>query len=163
MRLFLPFVLVLFVLLLVRLSVFTVDASEYAYVTVLGRPLATYDGSAADQGAGLHAGWPWPIQSVQRIDRRLQTFDLPDTEILTHDADGKTIDKTLSITAYVCWRIADRDSVDLFIRTLGTPEIARSILAPRINSLLGASITQMAMDDLVSTDPGKEGSAHQGR
>jgi membrane protease subunit HflC len=156
MRLFFSVILIGLVVLLVRLSVYAVDASEYAYVTVLGRPTATYDGSSAEQGAGLHVGWPWPIQTVQRLDRRLQYFDLADTEILTHDPEGKTIDKTLAIKAYVCWRIADPGAVDLFIKTLGTPDTARSILGPRINSLLGAAITQMAMDDLVSTDPGKE-------
>jgi membrane protease subunit HflC len=156
MRLFLKIGLVLLALLLLRLSVYTVDAAEYAYITLLGKPLETYDGSDADKGAGLHVGWPWPIQTVQRLDRRLQHFDLPATEILTHDPDGKTIDKTLSIEAYVCWRIADRDAVDLFIRRLGTPEKARSIIGPRVGSLLGAAITQMAMDDLVSTEAGKE-------
>ncbi len=124
-------------------------------MTLLGKPVATYDGAKSDSGAGLHFGWPWPIQTVQRLDRRLQHFDLPATEILTHDPDGKTIDKTLSIEAYVCWRIADVDAVDLFIKSLGTPERAQSILGPRVNSLLGAAITQMAMDDLVSTDAGK--------
>ena len=156
MRTFLAIVLVLFLLLVVRLSVYTVDASEYVYVTVLGKAVGTYDGSDADKGAGLHVGWPWPIQSIQRLDRRLQHFDLPATEILTHDPDGKTIDKTLSIEAYVCWRIADLEAVDLFIRRLGTPEKARSILGPRINSLLGAALTQMPMDDLVSTEPGAQ-------
>src|SRR5438132_750172 len=97
MRLFFRISLALLVLLLLRLSVYMVDASEYAYVTVLGKPLETYDGSDADRGAGLHIGWPWPIQTAQRLDRRLQHFDLPTTEVLTHDPDGMTIDKTLSI------------------------------------------------------------------
>jgi membrane protease subunit HflC len=146
-------VLVLFV---ARLSVYTVDAAEFAYVTVMGRPTATFDGGDADKGAGLHVGWPWPIQAVQRLDRRLQHFDLPAAEILTHDAAGNTVDKTLSVEAYVCWRIADVEAADLFIKSLGTPERARTILGQRVNSLLGAAITQMAMDDLVSTEPGKE-------
>ncbi len=148
------FFLLVLLLGIVRLTAYTVDASEYVYVTLLGKPAGTFDGSVADQGAGLHFGWPWPIETVQRLDRRLQYFDLPATEILTHDPDGKTIDKTLSIEAYVCWRIADLEAVDVFIKSLGTPERARSILGPRVNSLLGAALTQMAMDDLVSTDPG---------
>ena len=156
MRIFITLTVVLLLVIGARLSAYTVDASEYAYVTLLGKPVATYDGAEGDSGAGLHFGWPWPIQTVQRLDRRLQHFDLPATEILTHDPDGKTIDKTLSIEAYVCWRIADVDAVDLFIKSLGTPERAQSILGPRVNSLLGAAITQMAMDDLVSTDAGKQ-------
>ena len=156
MRLFFKIFLVLAAFLVLRLSVYTVDASEYAYVTLLGKPTGTFDGSDGGKGAGLHVGWPWPIQTVQRLDRRLQHFDLPATEILTHNPEGNTIDKTLSIEAYVCWRIADADAVDVFIKSLGTPERARSILGPRVNSLLGAAITQMAMDDVVSTEPGKE-------
>lgn len=143
-------------IVLARWSLFTVDAGDYAYVTVLGRPVATFDGADPEQ-AGLHIGWPWPIQVVQRIDRRTQLFDLPTTELLTHDPDGKTIDKTLSVEAYVLWKIADRDAVDRFIKRLGTTERAKSILAPRINSQLGAAIGQMRMDDLVSTDPGPAG------
>src|SRR5688572_1281332 len=88
------------------LSLFTVDRSEFVYVTQFGRHVATYDG-ADEQQAGLHLKWPWPIQSVQRLDRRLQYFDLPGAELLTRDAKGNTIDKTLTLDAYVCWRIAD--------------------------------------------------------
>jgi modulator of FtsH protease HflC len=51
----------------------------------------------------------------------------------------------------VCWQIADKDSVDRFIRHLGTPERARDILGKRINSLLGARIGQMNLDDLITT------------
>lgn len=156
MRTFTYILLALAAIVLVRWSLFTVDASEFAYVTILGRPVATYDGADPDQ-AGLHIGWPWPIQTVQRLDRRTQLFDLPTAELLTHDPDGKTIDKTLSVEAFVLWKIADRDAVDRFIKRLGTAERARSILGPRINSQLGAAIGQMRMDDLVSTDAGPNG------
>ena len=149
MRWFRYALLIVIALMLVRWSFYTVDAAEFAYVTV-----ATYDGAAPDGGAGLYVGWPWPIQSVQRLDRRLQQFDLPATELLTHDPDGKTIDKMILVEAYVLWRIADRDAVDPFVKRLGTPERARSILGPRINGQLGAAVAQLRMDDLVSVDAG---------
>jgi membrane protease subunit HflC len=134
------------------LSLYAVDRSEFVYVTQFGQHMATHDGAA---DGGLHAKLPWPIQTVQRLDRRLQYFDLAETELLTHDPEGKTIDKTLTVVAYVCWRIADADSVDRFIRRMGTPERARSILGERIRSQLGALIGQMRMDDLISVDPEK--------
>jgi membrane protease subunit HflC len=144
--------LVILTVVAVRLSCYTVDATEYAYVTVLGRHIETHDGAASgDDGAGLHVGWPWPVQMVQRLDRRLQQFDLPALEQLTHDPLGKTIDKRLLIEAYVCWRIPDRSAVDLFVSRIGSAERARAILAPRLNSQLGAAIGQMRMDDLVNT------------
>src|SRR5438067_4817 len=82
------------------------DAAEYAYVTQFGRPVTVSDG---ETDAGLHWKLPWPMQSAIRLDRRLQIFDLPTPELLTHDAAGRTIDRTLSVSAYVCWRIASVD------------------------------------------------------
>jgi membrane protease subunit HflC len=65
---------------------------------------------------------------------------------------GGTIDKTLTVEAYVCWRIADKDAVDRFIRRMETPERARAILGQRINSELGALIGQIPMDYLINKD-----------
>jgi membrane protease subunit HflC len=139
---------------LVRTSLFTVDRTEFVYLTQFGRPVATFDGARGDE-AGLHFKLPSPVQSVQRLDRRLQFFDLPGTELLTHDPRGKTIDKTLTVDAYVCWRIAGKEGVDRFIRTVGTPEKARTVLSGRISGELGAAIGQMELDDLISVEPGK--------
>jgi membrane protease subunit HflC len=152
MRKIITILIVLAVLVLLRLSFYTVDASEYVYVTVLGRHVATYDGAAG--GAGLHLGWPWPVQMVQRIDRRLQAFDLPAVELLTPDAQQKAIDKNLSVEAYVCWLIADPADVEKFIQSMGTVERAQTLLRQSLNSQLGAAIGQMRMDDIISTRPG---------
>jgi membrane protease subunit HflC len=135
-------------------SFFTVDRAEFAYVTQFGRHIEpTYDGAS---DAGLHGKLPWPIQSVQRLDNRLQVFDLAGAELLTHDPKGMTIDKTLTISAYVCWRIAGADGVDRFIRTVGTPDRAEVILGQQISSRLGAEIGNMQLADLISIAPNKD-------
>jgi modulator of FtsH protease HflC len=140
--------------LLGALSAFTVDRTEFVYLTQFGRHVATFDG-ADDAQAGLHFRLPWPIQSVQRFDRRLQYFDLPGAELLTRDAKRNTIDKTLTIDAYVCWRIADAPAVDRFIRSVGGIDGARPVLGQRLNSELGAAVGKMELDELVSTEPGR--------
>jgi membrane protease subunit HflC len=151
MRFFLVFLLVLALAGLgASWSLYTVDRGDYVYVTQFGQLVRVQDGLT---DGGLYAKLPWPVQSVQTLDRRLQAFDLPETELLTHDPEGKTIDKTLTVVAYVCWKIAGVGSVDLFIRRIGTPERARTILGERIRGQLGALIGQMRMDDLISTDP----------
>lgn len=150
MRIFLGIVVVVLVLIVARLSVFTVDAGDYAYVTILGRPVATYDGSG--DGAGLHVGWPWPVQAVQRVDRRIQGFDLPATEHLTRDLTNNTVDKNLSVVAYAVWRVNGPDAVDRFIKTMGTSERAKSILSSRIIDRLGATLGKMTLDDLINVD-----------
>jgi membrane protease subunit HflC len=143
------------VLVLARMSFFTVDPTEYAYVTQLGEPVGTYDGADNDGGAGLHWRWPWPIQSVQRLDRRLQYFDLPVIELLTRDAERQRIGKTLVAETYACWRIADREAVDRFIKRIGTAEQARTILGQLINSQLSAATGRMRLEDLITTQPGQ--------
>src|SRR5438309_10341949 len=143
----------LVLLLAASTSFFAVDRTEFAYVTQFGRPVMTYDGATE---AGLHAKLPWPVQSVQRIDHRLQVFDLAGAELLTHDPKGMTIDKTLTISAYVCWRFADADGVHLFIRAVGTTDRAEVILVQQISSRLGAKIGNMQLDDLISIAPSKE-------
>lgn len=155
MRTFLIILLVIVILILGRMSLYTVDATEYAYVTQLGQHIATHDGGAADSGPGLHFGWPWPIQSVTRLDRRLQFFDLPGPDLLTHDPKSKTVGERVIVETYVCWRIADASAVDRFIKSMGTAEQVKTILRDRINSQLGAAIGDMKMEDLISTKPGK--------
>ncbi len=137
--------------LLAQSCLYAVDRTEFVYLTQFGKHVRTFDG-ARDDDAGLHVKWPWPVQSVQRLDRRLQYFDLPGAELMTRDRDRNTIDKTLTVDAYVCWRVADGEHVDQFVRTVGTAEGARSILSQRLGSELGALIGDMEMNDLVSTE-----------
>src|SRR5262249_36163335 len=138
-------------------ALFTVDRAEYVYLTQFGRHVGTYDGRT---DAGLHVKWPWPVQSVLRFENRLQFFDLQETQLLTKDAERGTVDKPLLIGAYVCWRIAGKDGgqdgVDQFVRAVGTAQQARSILEQRIISQLGAEISELSLDDLISTGAAKK-------
>ncbi len=150
----------LLIIIVAPLCAFTVDRTEYVYLTQFGAPIETFDGGD-DGRAGLHFKWPWPIQSVQRLDRRIQYFDLPGAELLTRDPVRETIDRTLTLDAYVCWRIADAKGVDRFIRSVGTPAGAQAILGQRIASELGAEIGRMELDDLIDTDSQKVDAARE--
>lgn len=141
-------------LLILRSCFYAVDAGEFVYVTQFGRHVATYDGRTSAE-AGLHVKWPWPIETVQRIDRRLQYLDLPGAELLTRDRERATIDQTLAIDAYVTWRIAAKDDVDRFVRRVGTVAGAQALLDRDVNNELGAAIGQMELADLISIEPGK--------
>jgi modulator of FtsH protease HflC len=150
-----PLVLLILVLaaLWLRTAFYAVDVSEYAYVTRFGQPVATLDGGT---DAGLHMKLPWPIDSVLRIDRRLQAFDLPMVESLTRDVNAKTVDKTLAVDAFVTWTIPNAAAADKFVRTVGTPDQARRILAPRVNGKLASVISTMPLEELIAVaDPAK--------
>jgi membrane protease subunit HflC len=125
------------------------------YLTRFGRHVETFDGAGDD--AGPHVKWPWPVESVQRLDRRLQYFDLPGAELMTRDPKRNTIDKTLTLDAYVCWRIPNTQGVDKFIRTVGTPEGAQAIIGQRLTSELGAAVGKMELDDLIRVEDGLAG------
>src|SRR5437016_9340787 len=112
MRILLLLIIGIAAVFFISSAVYCVDRTEFVYVTEFGKPVQTWDGAT---DAGLHFKLPWPVQTVQRLDHRLQVFDLPAAELLTHDPKGRTIDKTLTISAYVCWRIAGVDGVDRFI------------------------------------------------
>jgi membrane protease subunit HflC len=128
-----------------RSAFYTVDAAEFVYVTRFGAPVALHDGGT---DAGLHLKAPWPVDSVLRIDRRVQSFDLPAVESLTRDPDG-AVGKTLAVDAFITWSVPDANSADRFVRAVRTPEQARKILAPLINGRLAAVVSTMPLEDLV--------------
>src|SRR3954447_16510809 len=144
----------LLALLWARSAFYTVDAAEFVYVTRFGDPVAVYDGTA---GAGLHLKAPWPGASVIRIDRRVQSFDLPAVESLTRDPVNRTVDKTLAVDAFVTWKVPDSAAADQFLKVVRTPEQARKILAPLINGRLAAIISTMPIDDLIGVADGEAG------
>jgi membrane protease subunit HflC len=133
-------------LLWARSALYTVDAAEFVYVTRFGDPVTIQDGGTS---AGLHVKAPWPVDSVIRIDRRVQSFDLPAVESLTRDPVARTVDKTLAVDAFVTWKIPDAAAADRFVKAVRTPEQAKKILGPLINGRLAAVISTMPIDDLI--------------
>lgn len=151
---------ILVILALAASTPVAVDRAEFAYVTQFGAPVAIHDG---ETDAGLHFKLPWPIQSVQRLDRRLQMFDLPVTELPTFDPQGQTIDKMLTVDGYVCWRIPDAEGADRFIRTVGTTDRAKAVLGPRVAGRIGAVISRLPLDELIRVDTGPQAEARMQR
>lgn len=151
MRRFWLFLGIVLLVLWGQSAVYTVDQAEFGYVTRFGNPTVTHDGK---EDGGLHVKLPWPIDSVQRVDRRLQVFDLPPTETLTRDRQGRTVDKTIAVDAFVCWRVPDAAAADRFIRTVGTPEQARRLLTPRLTGRLAAVISNLPLDEVIQVADG---------
>src|ERR1700761_6097707 len=83
---------IIFVLLLVA---FQVRQSEVVVVSTFLKPTDTIT------NAGLHLKLPWPIQSINRFDQRVQTFEDKFSE--TYLADHSI----LLASVYVGWRISD--------------------------------------------------------
>lgn len=131
-----------------RTAFYAVDQAEFVYVTRFGDPIAIHDGAA---DAGLHVKLPWPIDSVQRIDRRVQSIDLPSVEVLTRDrgAVQQAVGTTLTVDATVTWKIPDADAADRFYRAVRTPEQAKKILSPLVNGRLSAVVSTIPVEYLI--------------
>lgn len=128
---------------------YPVDYAEFAYVTRFGKPVAVFNG---ETDAGLHVKLPWPVDAVARIDRRVHGFDLPPVEALTHDRG--TIDTTVTADVSVVWRVPDGPAADVFVRSRGSPEQVKKLLAPRITGRLAAVISGMTLDELLGVPNG---------
>jgi membrane protease subunit HflC len=57
------------------LFLFQVRTSEVAVVTTFGRPTRPIT------EPGLYTKWPWPIQKVHKLDKRIQNFESKFEEI----------------------------------------------------------------------------------
>ncbi len=82
----------LFILLL---FLFQVRQTEVAVVTTFGKATSQIT------EPGLNLKWPWPVQKVTKLDKRLQSFEGKFEETLTSDG------RNLLVLVFAGWRIAD--------------------------------------------------------
>lgn len=119
---------------------FTVDVTEYTIVTQFGAPVKVIE------EPGLFAKIPDPIQSLIRLDRRLQIFNGAETEFLTKDK------KNILVQAYATWRISDPLQ---FFKSVRNGSGANLRLADIMTSDLGAIIGRYELVDMVTTQLGQ--------
>ena len=106
------------------LTLFTVDAREYVLKTRFGRPVATY----ADPG--LKIKWPSPIESVYRVDKRLQVYMTPLIQCANRDQ------KVIRFQGYLTWRVTDPWQFHVSVSSM---QEARQ----RVGGVLSASLQDM--------------------
>lgn len=129
--------LVVIAAIVISLMLFQVDTTEYAIVVQFGQPVQ------AITEPGLYFKLPDPIQSVIRLDRRLQVYNLPQAEFLTGDK------KNILVEAYATWQISDPVA---FFKSLRDPAGADTRLADILTSELGAALGQYELTNLVTTE-----------
>jgi membrane protease subunit HflC len=117
---------------------FQVDEREYVVITQFGEPIK------AIKEAGLNWKWPDPIQSVNRYNNRLMTYEMGETEYLTEDK------KNVMVDAYVVWNIDDPIK---FMKTVKNKIGAETRLADILSSEIGISLGKYDLSSLISTIP----------
>ena len=128
------------VLFIGTLVVYKVDATEYAVVTQFGNPIST------ELEPGLKIKLPDPVQSVQKLDKRVQVYQADSLELLTLDK------KSVAIDYYGTWKITDPVT---YIKTVKDKIGAEARLSDVFSSSLGIQMGKYNLEQLVNTDSEK--------
>ena len=123
-------------LFLLSLVIYQVDSSEYAIVTQFGNPVRVVE------NPGLQLKFPDPIESVQRLDKRVQVYQTTSIELLTLDK------KSISLDYYGTWKVSDPVT---YLKTVKDKVGAESRLLDVFSSSLGVQLGQYNLDQLVKT------------
>lgn len=116
---------------------FQVDTTENAIVTQFGNPIRVIT------DPGLYAKLPDPIQSVVKVSKQLQVYNLPRMEFLSADK------KNIVAEAYATWRVTDALT---FLKNVRDLRGADKRLNDIIKSALGAALGQVELSRLVTVD-----------
>ncbi|MDR2483965.1 MAG: hypothetical protein LBD55_01045 [Treponema sp.] len=125
------------VLLMLTLIVFTVDTAEYAVVTQFGNPVAVI------REPGLNVKLPDPVQTVQRLDKRIQVYQANALELLTLDK------KSAAIDYYGTWKISDPV---VYLKTVKDKPGAEARLLDVFSAGLRVQFGKYNLDELVNVD-----------
>jgi membrane protease subunit HflC len=117
------------------LCLFTVSPTEIVIVTQFGNPVKIITES------GLQIKMPSPIQTVNRLDKRLQVFNTKVIQQLTSDK------KSLLLQAYCCWKVSNPLK---FLQSLGTVENANERLGDIVSSEMGAILGNFELSNLIT-------------
>lgn len=117
---------------------FTVNEEEHAVVLFFGRPVQVYS------TAGLRLKLPLPLNTVERVDKRLLVYDSIATEYLTRDK------KNIIAQCYTVWKVTDPEQL---LRRCGDRVSAEQKLDEHLYSSLGDAFGRYQFDDLVNPDP----------
>lgn len=133
-------VLILFLLLVLFTSAFTVSEGQQGILLRLGR-LVEDNGKIKVLNPGLHFKTPF-IENVRVFDKRIQTMDIKSTRIVTREK------KDVMVDYYVKWQITNL--AQYFKSTGGNVFKAETLLEQQLNTLLRAQFGKRTISDVVS-------------
>ena len=130
---------ILVVIFFLLLFTFQVRQTDVVVVTTFDKPTRTII------EPGLKFKWPYPIQKVNRFDKRIQNFEDDFEETLTSDH------YLLLAMVYVGWTI-ENPSNYFNVFPAGTPEAAHPALKGLIRSVKNDVVGRHKFSDFISTD-----------
>ena len=129
---------VVIVITLIVYSSFTVSEKEFVIVTRFGKPVRTLS------QAGLYFKLPGFAENVNRLEKRTKVFTTQPIQLLLGDKNP------LILTCYVCWKVSDPLT---FLQSLTTMEISEQKIGDMVNSLLGSTLGDYTIENIISVKP----------
>ncbi len=130
-------VLAIAAVVVVRLSLFTVDEREYAVKFRIGEIVK------ADYEPGLHFKWP-VVNNVLKFERRILSINTQAEEFLTNEK------KNLQVDFFVKWRITDPSQY--YRSTAGNEELAKARLLEIIKDGIRAEFAKRTLQEVVTAE-----------
>jgi membrane protease subunit HflC len=129
-------VILVFLALLVGRSLFTVSESELAIRTAFGKVTGT------GYAPGLHL--KWPVDNVEKFDRRILSQSYTGETFLTND------NRALIVDFYVKWRV--KDAPTYFNATEGHEDQAGARIAEIVKDGIKSVMAQRTLEQIVSAE-----------
>lgn len=126
-------------MLILYMVTFQVRFTEIGIVRTFGK---IREGDVV-KDAGLYWKWPWPIQKVDKLDRRIQTTSTTGEEVPTRDG------KNVVVTTTICWRIDDPYKFSIRCRSI---KEAEGLIKNRIRNDQKTVLGNYNFSHFVSTD-----------
>lgn len=124
--------------LLAYSSIYTVDETEWAIVTSFGKL------DAVIKKPGLYVKKPGFLNSIYRLDKRLQQLNTQTIQLLLGDK------KPIIVSCFAVWKIKDPVT---YYQSLETKANAEQKLGDMINSQLGIVFSEYNIQQIINTDP----------
>lgn len=125
------------VIFVMTLMIYTVDVTEYAVVIQFGEPVAVVE------EAGFNIKLPDPIQSLYKLDKRVQVYQADTLNLLTSDKQSVAIDY------YGTWKIVEPIQ---YMKTVKDKVGAESRLMDIYSSSLSVQMGKYSLEELVNTN-----------
>lgn len=127
--------------ILLLMSAYTVNETQRALVSRLGKIVTDSQRQPVVYGPGLHFKIPL-ISTVVKFDRRLQTLDIQDSRVMTNDK------KDVIVSSFVKWRISN--FAEFYKSTTGDRFKAERLLEQRVGDVLRAEFGKRSISEVVS-------------
>ncbi len=129
---------VVLLILLLSMAAFQVRQNEMVVLTLFGKPVRVI------QEPGLYVKWPWPVENVNRLDGRLNFYEIRLSEALTKDK------RNIIAPVFVVWKIEDPLK---FLEAMGSIDNAQGKLDSLVSSAKNSVLGRYEFGALVSVNP----------